>query len=100
MNLLELKNQKDREKRNKELSKERLTKFCESKIKTTMIGAINAIEKELGDDLDDPKLKEHFRRIRESILDQGNNQIRSLQGEMGNYEVEYFYNIPLKVRNV
>lgn len=95
MSIIDKRNEKEREKRNKELSKERLLKFCEGKIKTTMIGAISAIEKELGDDIDGD-LKDSFRRIRETILDQGNNQIRSLQTELDNYDIEYFYNIPMR----
>lgn len=77
------------EKRLKKVSKEKLSKFCESKVKTTMIGAIAAIEYELGDKLNDPEWQMWLSRVRDIILDKGNNQIRSLHDELNNYDVEW-----------
>lgn len=77
------------EKRLKKISKEKLEKFCESKVKTTMIGAIAAIEQSLGDKLDDPEWQIWLSKVRDLILDKGNNQIRSLHSELLNYDVEW-----------
>lgn len=79
---------KEQERKYKLDSRDKLEKFCESKIKTTMIGAISQLEKEFSRELADPEFAARFNRIREGILDQGNNQIRSLKAELVKYEVE------------
>lgn len=76
---------KYREDNKKKNSKDRLLKFLESKIKTTMIGAISDIEKNMGDLVDTEK----FALVRESILDRGNYQIRALKDEIDLYNIEF-----------
>lgn len=88
---------RERERKYKLSSKERLEKTCESKIKTTMIGAIAELEKEFSKELHDPEFAARFNRIREGILDKGNGQIRSLKSEMINYEVEYLGHIEMRI---
>lgn len=74
-----------REEHKKNASKERLNKIAQQKIRTTMIGAIATLEKYL------PSLKEDnselFYKIREEILDKGNNQIRNFQNELQQYDI-------------
>lgn len=80
---------KERERKHRLISKDKFEKFCESKIKTTMIGAIAEIEKEFNEELQDKEFNDRFNRIREAILDRGNGQIRSLKSEILNYIIEY-----------
>lgn len=57
----------------------------ETRIKTTMIGAIDAIKQEFEKEIDsDPVFKERFLRLRKNILDLGNNQIRLNKREQEN----------------
>lgn len=92
----------------KERSKERLTKIASSKVKTTMIGAIASIEKHLGhlwghEELThseaEDELKRVFENLRAEILDKGNSQIRNLETEISEYDVEwkrYHIDIPMQ----
>jgi len=97
-----------REERRKEVSKDALFKSCKKKVQTTMIGALDAIEKQLGflwgfDGQDvlteeQKQLKEIYDEVRANILDRGNTQIRNLEAEFANYDVSrkmYQINIPV-----
>jgi hypothetical protein len=79
-------------------SKTRLTHSIETKIRTTMIGALDKFEKKLGF-LWDPQsndeipsaneLAELWQEVRTEILDNGNNQIRAIKEEVGLYDVKF-----------
>ena len=85
-------------------SKERLKKIAAKKIQTTMIGALDTIETHLGflweDDEEGTGLRKIYEEIvRQEILDRGNDQIRNLNTELDQYDIEWLrYNIQLKVR--
>lgn len=114
--LLKLKQKKDVERQEKymESSKHRLKEIAHKKMKTTMIGAIHAIETEfhsqlgydeegndLGDKLTDEQIefRKLFQRCRDKILDIGNNQSRGLSTEIDMYNVEWKrYQIVLPVK--
>jgi transcription termination factor Rho len=91
----------------KEDSKDRLKKIFRKKIQTTMIGALDTIEKNLGflweDDTQQSKqLKEIYDVVRQEILDRGNDQMRNMDAELNQYEVEwlrYRLTIPVKRRD-
>lgn len=51
------------------------------RIRTTMIGSIDAIEKVFAEEMNDPKFKSKFITLRKEILDLGNKQIRNLKEE-------------------
>lgn len=84
----------------KHQSKRRLQKAMETKINTTMIGAISAIEEKFGflwgqgrpasqltdRELDMLALKDE---LRTEILNNGNNQKRAAIAEINQYEVEW-----------
>lgn len=78
-----------KEENRKKNSKDRFLRFIESKIKTTMIGAISDIEKTMGDFINTKEGSELFSKIRESILDRGNYQIRDLKDEADLYNIEF-----------
>lgn len=80
---MSLQKRKEEQKRLKDLNK--ITNLIESKIKTTMIGAISDIEKNL------PELvgTEAFAIIRQDILDRGNDQIRIIKSELAHYNIEF-----------
>jgi len=83
-----------------EMSSKRLKDYCSKRIQTTMIGSLDIIEKNLGDMINDPKVREKFDLIRQQILDNGNKQIRSLEKEFNYYEVELLrYHITLISRS-
>ena len=97
-----------REERRKEVSKDELFKSCKKKIQTTMIGALDTIEKQFGflwsfedqQDLNEEQqqLKEIYDNVRACILDKGNTQIRKLEAEFSSYEVNrkrYQIDIPV-----
>lgn len=68
-------------------SKDRLTGHIKKRISTTMIGALSDMEKYLGDYLENnPEIHE---KIRSSILDRGNYQIRLLDLELSDYTIKY-----------
>ena len=90
-------------------SNERLKTIMLKKIDTTMIGALDAIEKEINEFTrklskdDSITLREAYSRLRSKILDNGNNQKRSVNEEMKHYTVHwnmYTMTIPVKPRGV
>lgn len=90
-------------------SRESLKKLVAKRIQTTMIGALAAIEEKFKDfwtPKDGDKMTEEqqslyniFQEIRSSILDNGNNQIRLLEKDIEQFDVEARqYTIQLKVK--
>lgn len=63
------------------------------KITTTMIGSISDIEEIFGflwdgqDSKEKVKMRQLFEKLREKVLDRGNNQIRSIKKTLENYEI-------------
>lgn len=55
----------------------------ETRIRTTMIGAIDIFQKKFEKELENPDFKEKFTVARKEILDLGNNQIRLFKKEQG-----------------
>lgn len=93
----------------KERSKERLSKNCKKKIQTTMIGALSSIEECFGhlwshgqeDQLteEQEELRDAYEELRSEILRKGNTQIRNIDAEMSEYDIQwnrYQYQIPVK----
>lgn len=88
-------------------SKKRLSESISKKIRTTMIGALDEIEKEFGELWGKDKrtltekeleLKTRYEKLRSKILDRGNNQIRNAESELTQYNVKWNrYQIELKV---
>lgn len=90
-----------------EQSRERLKKSIETKIRTTMIGALALIEEKFGflwgqdkseDELTDHELdmEDLKEELRTEILNQGNAQLRAAQAEIDQYDVRwnrYQYNV-------
>tara|TARA_R110000824_G_scaffold220199_2_gene407252 strand:- start:78 stop:473 length:396 start_codon:yes stop_codon:yes gene_type:complete len=81
-------------------SKKRLSNIISTKMKTSFIGAISACEKHFGflwghdkndEDLSENEraMKEIWEDIRAQILDNGNNQLRAVINEMGNYSIHW-----------
>ncbi len=102
---------KMREDRKQEVSREALFKSAKKKIQTTMIGALSSIEDGFGflwgfnpdgeDDLTEEQrhLKEIYEEARAKILDRGNTQIRNLEIEFSNYDInrkKHYINLPVK----
>lgn len=82
-----------------EKSKELLEENACKKIKTTMIGALESIEKFFGEFMDDEKLQEAFVKTREDILNKGNKQIKNMKKELSSYNISrkrYHIKIPVK----
>ena len=103
------KNQNELKERKYRESRAKLKKNLEKRIRTTMIGAIAAIEEEFGrfwkneDGLpwseDQTKVYEIFQSVRAQILDNGNNQIRMLEKDMDGFNIEEkLYHIQLQVK--
>lgn len=69
--------------------KDRLDDIMKSKIKTTMIGAIAAVEKHFGELLNHVKYRSLFDEMRKEVLDLGNKQIRNMSSELANYDVSW-----------
>lgn len=71
-------------------SKRLLLSDASQKIKTTMIGSLDAVEKAFHSYLSDadPVFLEQFREARKRILDLGNDQILKFKEDLENYEVE------------
>lgn len=99
----------ERAKQYKDISNERLKKICITKIRTTMIGALDIVEKKLKhlwEPENDEKptreqliLSQIYQDIRKDILDKGNHQIRNLEEEFLHYEIDwkkYTLNLPIK----
>lgn len=110
MNMLNMRHKvrEQGEEKYKEQSKERLEKIITTKIRTTMIGALASIEEHLGF-LWQPKdgkmsseaieFQSLYEKVRQEILDNGNNQIRNIKSEMENYSVEWLrYRLTLPFR--
>jgi predicted Co/Zn/Cd cation transporter (cation efflux family) len=103
------KNRKEREKKLdedfKKSSKHKLQKACSTKIRTTMIGALDIIEKHLSKHLEEDsegaeELQSIYEEIRQEILDKGNTQIRNLEKEFEQYEVTWLrYSMQLPIRH-
>jgi hypothetical protein len=100
-----------RDEKYKEVSKDRLLKISQKKIQTTMIGALSTIEKyfgflwghEITGELtpEQTHMKEQFDEVRAEILDRGNNQIRNLEAEFTNYDINWLrYRMTLPVKPV
>lgn len=85
-------------------SKRRLLKIVEQKIRTTMIGAICAIEEKWGFLWNDgnPQNEEQkeyfmeFQDIRTQILDNGNKQIRNITDEISNYVIRTNFKLSMR----
>jgi len=96
----------ERIKQYKDSSKERFKKIATTKIRTAMIGSLDAIEKRLKKywETDKPTneglfLKQIYEEIRNEILDKGNQQIRNLEIELEQYDIEWKrYTIQLPVK--
>lgn len=95
-------------------SREKLENIITKRIKTTMIGAVAAVEESLKQFWDNggEKLTEEqerifnlFQEMRSKILDNGNNQIRLIEKDLDNFNVELkiyhisFPVIPMATRN-
>lgn len=100
------KKREEEEKRNskyRQESKKRLKKVAGKKIQTTMIGALDIIERYLGflweDDNEEAlRLKQIYSEVRQEILDRGNTQIRNLETEIDQYDVEWLrYSLSLPI---
>lgn len=102
-----------REQRKKEVSKDSLFKSCKKKIQTTMIGALDVLEKRFGflwlhEDTEElsqeqKQLKDIYDEARADILDRGNSQIRNLESEFSNYEVtkkRFTINLPVSEKRL
>lgn len=89
--------EKQNEEKRKEASRTRLIKDVSKRMNTCFIGALDAIEKNMGflweGDYCEQEAQEEMRRIfqnvRKEILDNGNNQIREFKGDLLNYDVKY-----------
>lgn len=93
----------EKDKKYKEDSKERLRKICSTKIRTTMIGALESIEKRLTNYFNTSNegllLKKIYEEMRQEILDRGNQQIRNLDTEFEQYIIEWKrYTLQLPIR--
>ena len=96
-----------REDKFKDMSKNRLYEISRKKIQTTMIGALDSIEKSFGflwqtteGDMsaEQQELKKIFESTRSEILDRGNTQMRNRQTEFINYDItwkKYSLNLPV-----
>lgn len=95
---------KEKEEKFKNDSRNRLRKISSTKIRTTMIFALEVIERYFGplwqEDLpNSEQFKEKFEQARKEILDKGNDQIRNLEIEFDQYNVEWLrfrYQLPVK----
>lgn len=114
LEILKLKIQAEKDALYKEDSKIRFRKIISQKIRTTMIGALSIVEKELGflwglDEngkdtntkltTEEQELRDKYSDIRSQILDLGNNQIRNLEQELTQYDVKwnrYQMTLPVK----
>jgi len=101
---------KVREDRSREVSRDTLFKSAKKKIQTTMIGALSTIEDSFGflwgfsleEEPDITPEQRHLKNIyedaRAQILDRGNTQIRNLEIEFADYEInrkKHYINLPV-----
>ena len=79
------------------MSYDSLRERMSNRIKTTMIGAISSIEEHFGflwgyDEKTPTKSQQDFKRVfeelRKEILDKGNNQLRSIDADLCNYNID------------
>lgn len=70
-----------------DLSNERLLKIVSSKIRTTFIGGLSIFEEEFKDLIG--KNSELWQQVRKKILDAGNNNIRAIEKEFRQYEINW-----------
>jgi len=97
-----------REERKKDIAKESLFKSSKKRVQTTMIGALDILEKQFGflwgfeqqeeTTPEQAQLKEIYDEARAKILDKGNTQIRNMEADFANYEItkkRYHINIPV-----
>lgn len=83
----------------KKHSRERLLGIVKKKIQTTMIGALDAIEKRL--EKYPEVLEKVYNDMRKDILDKGNAQIRNIEAEFERYEVNWLrYQLTMPVRPI
>jgi len=97
-----------KEERQKELSRDRLLDAAKKKVQTTMIGSLSSVENHFGFlwESDNPtpeqkQLRNIFEDLRSEILDRGNTQIRNLENEFQNYDInwkKYTINLPFVER--
>ena len=89
---------KVREDNYKQESRLRLSKILKKKIQTTMIGALSSLEEHFsflwtsdsGELSSDQKtMLNLYNNVRSEILDKGNNQLRNIDAELAQYEVEW-----------
>lgn len=88
-----------KEEQYKEISKTRLTNILTRKQRTTFIGAICAIEEEFGylwghnstSPLTESQKKMQFKwqRLRNKIMNNGNNQLRAVENEINQYDITW-----------
>lgn len=100
-------NKEKKQKQYEEDSKERLLKIGSKQIRTTMIGALAAIEKKFGhlwnhEGIAETEEQKSYRAIydelRKEILDKGNQQIHNFTQEMNQYQIVWKrYSISLPV---
>lgn len=103
-------NKEQKQKQYEEDSRERLLKIGTKQIRTTMIGALAAIEKKFGslwkhgDTPQTPQEKvfrELYEELRKEVLDKGNQQIHNFTQEIQQYRVSWNrYSISLPVVNM
>lgn len=87
-----------REERLSQVSKDKLRDEAISRMKTCFIGAISSIEKHLDFLFVSDDGKELFQELRKEILDNGNDQIRKFDKELGVYDVKFKqYKLELKM---
>ena len=88
----ELIKQDKQKKQLEEESKRLILGDISQKIKTTMIGSLDAIEKTFSSYFVCDELKadflDKFREVRKRILDLGNEQILKVSKELDNYDIE------------
>jgi hypothetical protein len=84
----------------KQLSKDRLLRIIETKIRTSFIGALSSTEEEFGELWGDGEAPENlnseelywferYQQLRKKILNNGNNQIRAMYNELDQYELQW-----------
>jgi hypothetical protein len=72
--------------------KEKLQYKSSRAVRTTMMAAIEAIEKEFEEELRDREFRERFYQVRDEILDVGNFQIEILEKIFRKVDVSSKYN--------
>lgn len=85
------------EDKHEEISLQKFLNVLRRKMTTTIIGSISALEEEFGDlwaenaDSSNKEtqknLEKRFKRARQKILDNGNNQLRAIENELKQYTI-------------